>query len=505
MSPISKTSIEALLRRRALLKLLGGSALAALLPACGSSEPVMDAASDDDDITGDVTRVIIIGAGFAGLTAANALTNAGVDCVVLEARDRMGGRILTADVGGSAIDLGASWIHGPIGNPMSDFANKARIAHTPADPTDDVATIRVYDANVGRALLLDDVAKALVDDQKFNNQEAALLAALGPQSSLKEGVELFLDRNQPDGEARRRAEFTIRLLTETFESGPWQDISFEYEVNSPVDLYQGSDVGDFPVGGYHGLIEAMAHGAAIDIRLRHRVTRVVRDAGGVRVDVLADVDGNVAAQTLSGSHVLVTVPLGVLKAGDISFVPELPVSKLGAIQRVGFGIFEKIAMRFPYPFWETAGGTHLVYLNSNDLLEWPLFLDLQRLSGEPAMIGLCTAKFAASLAAKSDAEIQARVMAIFSQVYGNSIPAPQAVRLSRWKLDEFTRGSYSYLAVGSTPADMDELARPVEGRLLFAGEHSYVKRYGYADGALSSGLREARRLLRTSSVTVTAG
>src|SRR4051812_18591410 len=76
-------------------------------------------------LAGDPERVIIVGAGWAGLTAANALRNAGVDHVVLDGRGRIGGRAHTADVGGIPIDLGCSWIHGPYGNPMMKFAQQA--------------------------------------------------------------------------------------------------------------------------------------------------------------------------------------------------------------------------------------------------------------------------------------------------------------------------------------------------------------------------------------------
>ena len=74
---------------------------------------------------GDPERVIIVGAGWAGSTLANALRNAGVDHVLLEARDRIGGRAYTADLGGVPIDLGCSFIHEPIGNPMARFADQA--------------------------------------------------------------------------------------------------------------------------------------------------------------------------------------------------------------------------------------------------------------------------------------------------------------------------------------------------------------------------------------------
>jgi len=86
-------------------------------------------------LTGPVDRVAIVGAGIAGLTVANSLAHAGVDCVVLEARSRVGGRLLhTVDLAGSPVDMGASWIHEPIGNPMRDFAVQVGVSCRAANP-----------------------------------------------------------------------------------------------------------------------------------------------------------------------------------------------------------------------------------------------------------------------------------------------------------------------------------------------------------------------------------
>ena len=109
------------------------------------------AAEDFDDggtdvpggIVAPVERVLVVGAGIAGLTAANALTHAGVECVVLEARDRIGGRLHTVDVGGSPVDLGGSWIHMPDGNPMSVFARLAGVSCGSADPVPEMAGFAV--------------------------------------------------------------------------------------------------------------------------------------------------------------------------------------------------------------------------------------------------------------------------------------------------------------------------------------------------------------------------
>ena len=109
------------------------------------------AAADFDDggtdvpggVTGPVERVLVVGAGISGLTVANALTQAGVECVVLEARDRIGGRLHTADLGGCPVDLGGSWIHMPEGNPMSAFARLAGVSCRSADPVPEMAGVRL--------------------------------------------------------------------------------------------------------------------------------------------------------------------------------------------------------------------------------------------------------------------------------------------------------------------------------------------------------------------------
>ena len=106
-----------------------------------------------NDIPGDIVEpvehVIIVGAGIAGLTAANALTHAGVSCVVVEARDRIGGRLHTVDLGGSPGDLGGSWIHHPIGNPVRNFANQMGIPCAAGDP---LPQLSAYDRLESRQL-----------------------------------------------------------------------------------------------------------------------------------------------------------------------------------------------------------------------------------------------------------------------------------------------------------------------------------------------------------------
>ncbi len=486
-------------RRRQLLQLLAAAPFSNLLLGCSDSAVAPLTPKD---------TVLIIGAGMAGLTAANALNQAGIRTVILEARDRIGGRLHTVNVGGSAIDLGASWIHDPDGNPMTAFANAAGVPYTAADPTNDAATINYFDA-ISPSNSQADIVAAFGNYNLFDQSKGQWLSMLSDQASYKDGVELFLDHQPllaaPD--QRRRAEQFIRFLFEAFDAGPWDKASLFYDVNSPINAYGGSQFGNFPTGGYSRLAQAMA--SRSDIRLKQKVQRVQVNADGVTVYAQDSRSGAAVPVQYAGSHVIVTLPLGVLKAGSVAFDPPLPAARQSAIANVGVGHFEKVALRFQTAFWQAGSPskTHLYYLSKNPDFptEYAFFLDYQTFIGQPVLVAIATAAFAQAAGRKTPAENLARVMQILREVYGPATPDPIDYAVSRWTVDEFAMGSYPNLPVGASPADMDELGTPIGERLLFAGDATYKQRYGYADGALSSGLREAQRLIKTGTAIVTPG
>jgi Flavin containing amine oxidoreductase len=143
-------------------------------------------------VAGLVERVVVVGAGIAGLTVANALTHAGVECVVLEARDRIGGRLHTVDLAGSPVDLGGSWIHMPVGNPMSAFAQQVGVSCRSANPLSGLAG---FDCGEGRRLSAAEVKASLsVQYEAFPEAVGRLRAELGPDASAADGIEAFVAR-----------------------------------------------------------------------------------------------------------------------------------------------------------------------------------------------------------------------------------------------------------------------------------------------------------------------
>src|SRR5437870_4160811 len=187
-----------MLTRRRFLQLLGVVTAGAALPrpALGRSMALATPPLPYDDgsnaippgVAGGVKKVIVIGAGFAGLAAANALGNAGVPCVVLEGRDRIGGRAHTVDVGGSPVDLGCSWITDPVGNPMTTFATQAGVLQTNASIELDVPESRFYDERTG-VVLPTSTLQAAAHALRFEEIDASNISAkLGPKATTKDGI-----------------------------------------------------------------------------------------------------------------------------------------------------------------------------------------------------------------------------------------------------------------------------------------------------------------------------
>ena len=442
-------------------------------------------------VTGTVRRALVVGAGVAGLTAANALTHAGVECVVLEARDRIGGRLHTADLGGSPVDLGGSWIHMPDGNPMTAFARLAGVPRASADP---VAEMASFDCREGRRLLAAETADLLGCYLEGLPESAGeLRAELGPDASMAEAIEAFVASagQRPDQARRTRQMLYASIEAESADLAGRQSLRWMWDELE----YGGSYFGDVPAGGYRRLVDAMASG--VDVRLGRPVTEIEAFPDGVRVRTA---DGEVE----QGSHVVVTVPLGVLKRGLPRFSPALPPDRLAAIERLGFGRFEKVVLRFSEPFWRDAGFPHLMFF-PRDPDEWMVWvMGLDAFGGGPVLVFFAFHSAAQRLAAAGQDAPVRWALGMLAEATGRPCPEPAAVAVTSWAADPWTGGAYTHIPPGASPADADLLGEPVGGRLLFAGEHTQSARLAYADGALTSGIREAKRLLGTPAVRLTA-
>jgi monoamine oxidase len=441
------------------------------------------------ELRGPVERVVIVGAGIAGLTAANALAHHGIEAIVLEARDRLGGRLHTIEIGGGPVDLGGSWIHEPVGNPLTAFAELAGVSRIPGDLFTDLQVLDPIDgliAPLEAALLIEAASEGFAD------AATGIAAELPAGASVADGIDRFV---ATQAQLRGRVEpgrlrAVARNAAESDASGRAEDIGLAHHPGNSLS-YGGDYLGDLPSGGYRTIIEAMAGG--LDVRLNAHVAELAVDDGGVHILTR---DGAI----VDGSHGLVTVPLGVLKSAGLRFDPPLPAERRSAIERLGFGRFEKVVLRFERPFWSDAGVHHLLVVPHDGAPEIAVLTAMDRLGGGPVIVAFAFGSGAGCIADPIESVVVGRVRDLLARAIGGPIDEPIEVVRTTWGSDPLTRGAYAYVSRASAPADLDRLGQPLLGRLLFAGEATTSARVGFADGAMSSGIREAKRLLGRADV-----
>jgi monoamine oxidase len=424
-------------------------------------------------------RVVVIGAGVAGLTAARKLSRFGVEVVVLEARDRIGGRVWTDRSLGPPIDLGAAWIHGSSGSPVAALA---RALGLPL-PKTDFGLVALFDAVLAR---WSEGAPAVLG-RLLRDAHAGLgrLAPAPADLSLAEAVACGTDVAGLPPAERRVLSWSLAAYEAAFGADA-DAVSFRRACL--VDDVDGDHL--LMAGGYDRLTEYLASG--LDIRLRERVTRVELSGRGVRVTT--------GGGRLCADAAIVTLPPPLLRGGAVIFSPGLPAAKQRALARIGVSVLDKVALVFDEVFWDPA--PHFLGHLSASGNDYPQLLNLHRFNGAPVLLAFVAGSRARAMEARPDEEIVEEVCAVLRAMYGAAARRPRAFRVTRWARDPCAMGSYCHVAVGGSRDDHRALAEPVEGRLFFAGDATASRNAGTVQGAFESGMREARRVAASLGVSM---
>ena len=365
----------------------------------GALESGRAAADALDAVAEGGARVVVIGAGMAGLGAARALHDLGYDVTVVEGRDRLGGRTFTVDTLGVPLDLGASWIHGTDGNPLTALADELGVERS--DPTDydnepeyGPDGVELTDAQYATAEAafdaVMDVAATASEEQAEDGPLADVVWAAAADLDLSDDDLLVLTHYLNTSIEGEYAGGLGELSTWWWEEG---------------EGYDGGDV-VFP-DGYVQLVDGLAEGLTVDL--------------GAPVEVVGVVDGGVVVTvgdnaTYEADHAVVTVPLGVLKAGTITFDPPLPEAKATAVERIGMGLLDKAYLRFPEVFWD-ADADLIGWVSPDGDGRWAEWVNMAKVTGEPILLGFNAAAYAEQVEAMSDEEVVADAMAVLRTIY----------------------------------------------------------------------------------------
>jgi monoamine oxidase len=444
--------------------LAGGAAALTELAGCSGAR---SAFRDLRDATGNV---LVVGGGIAGLAAAHRLADAGRSVTVFEARDRLGGRIQTSRSWDLPVDLGASWLHGVAGNPLVPLLETAGLARQPTDYYDSVFYGVDGAPLSGRTL-----------DRTYDYFRAVRTAThrardKGADHSLWSGIAREVDVTSLSAVERRHLAFVLTIELEHEFGADVTALSARYW-DEGASLRGGDEL---VVDGYDGLVGSLA--TDLDVRLGHEVSRIERGPG---VTVVTD------RGSFDGDRAIVTLPLGVLQAGTVTFAPRLPRRKRLAIDRLGMGLLNKCVLRFPRQFWPDRTIIDRVPLRRG---HWAEFLNLAHALGKPVLVGFNAGSAARSLEALDDDATAAAMVRALRRVF-DDVPEPTDALVTRWAADPHARGAYSFLPPGSAPRDRDRLAAPVGDRLFFAGEATSRAYPATVQGAYRSGRRAAEEIL----------
>lgn len=422
--------------------------------------------------------VIIIGGGVAGLAAARLLQSKGAGVLILEARDRMGGRVWTdLSLPGVALDLGASWIEGIKSNPMAWLARSFNLRTLPTD-WDNKALYNLE----GSRLSQPEIARIETNYQGLLRQVERFRDQLEDEDeddiSLQEGFDRVLATRSLTNSERSALDYSISTEIEHDYGADVSELSlFRWDQD---EGFGGASV-LFP-GGYGQIVSRLARG--LDIRLNQSVRHIEYNNQGVRITT--------DHHTFEAQRAIVTLPLGVLKRGMVRFSPALPERKLNAMRRLGMGLLNKLYLRFPRIFWPKEA--EVLGLLATRKGEWTDWLNYYKYTGAPILLCLNAGHYGRRIEELSNSQVIEAAMRVLGRIYGMSIPQPTGALITRWNSDPFTFGSYSFIKPGGSGKDYDTLAEPIGDRIFFAGEATSRTHAATVHGAWLSGEREAKRI-----------
>ncbi|XP_022254950.1 peroxisomal N(1)-acetyl-spermine/spermidine oxidase-like isoform X1 [Limulus polyphemus] len=482
-------------------------------------------------------NVIIIGAGMAGISAASHLIKHGeTNIKLLEARNRIGGRIISIPMGNTHVELGAKWIHGIMGNPIYELAIMNKLIQLTNDQHPHTVVATTEEGKRVPIAVVEEVYSAYFWFSK--RCEEYFLLRIHPPSEVSNSVgkhlemdiKAFLDQYEGEDCRIRRMVFNHLLSRETCITGCHSmDETGLNDFGSYTEL-PGGNV-SLPKS-YFSLLECLTKDLPKDSILKGLPVKCIRwgpnhksEALNCLLDQKSSECNNPASniqevfkieveavngQKFYSKHVIVTLPLGVLKAtAEDIFDPPLPDYKREAIKNLCFGVVDKIYLEYEQPFLnpEIAEVITLWDETTEQDISKTWYRKIYSFSKitETVLLAWVSGKEAEYLETLSSDQVgEACTMILRKFLNDTYIPKPIRVVCTSWKNQPYTCGSYTSIGVNSTQRDIELLGTPLysdpdyaKPALLFAGEATHPSFYSTVHGAYLSGRQAAEYLVET--------
>ncbi|KAL5725170.1 sarcosine oxidasee (formaldehyde-forming) [Ranunculus cassubicifolius] len=385
------------------------------------------------------------------MRSVNTLSDAGIkDILILEATDRIGGRIHKTEFAGLSVEMGANWVEGVNGkevNPILTMVNNLKLKTFPSNYEN--LTSNTYKQDV-------------------------------PSTPL----EMAIDYYHYDYEFAEPPRVTSLLNTQ-----PLPTFS-----NFGEDLYFVADS-----RGYESVVHHLANrflivnkaGVIADPRLllNKVVTEIRHSRSGV---IIKTDDGSI----YRAGYVMVSASIGVLQTNLINFQPDLPTWKIMAIYQFDMSVYTKIFLKFPYKFWPSGNGTEFFLYAHETRGYYTIWQQLEReYPGANVLLVTVTDDESRRIEQQPDSETKAEVLKVLRSMFGKNIPEATNILVPRWWSNRFYKGTFSNWPIGVTRYEYDQIRAPV-GRIYFTREHTSEHYNGYVHGAYLAGIDTANLLIK---------
>lgn len=444
----------------------------------------------------NIFDVIIIGAGVAGLNAAQELVKTGQNIIILEARDRIGGRVNPIKFEESMIDLGAQFIHGKSKlNPVMNLINNSKDKYTVHKVNWDDGyyysgngrSNQIPDGKLDKHYRLSEKALSLVYKKRTKNHK-------NREDDLSLGEELC---SAIEIVAKKNKNVDIDLLNMCTKTEILDDYAVDME---NLSLYHWDQDDEFNGGdcviskfGYQPILNILSEG--LNISLNQIVTNIKQNK---KDNVIVTCKNGTQ---FIGKKIISTLPLGVLKSNSINFEPKLPEPVIESINRLGFGNLEKVIIKFSKQFWPNDSDS-FYNMSGNPFRLWLNVSNIYNIDNSKSLICFLAGSIAKKIVTDlSDKEIGILALNSLREIFGEKIIPKEdidafklidSIIVTRWCTDPFTLGSYSHIPIGALPSDYDVLGKEYwNGMLHFAGEGTFKRFPGTVHGAMLSGKRAA--------------